>query len=249
MFHLYGFFVGLGVAVAILMVEWVWKREKILANFNSLALIVVVSALVGARLYHLMTDWQLYQHASFWDLISVWNGGIGIIGALMGAGIALVCSLFFQKKLSEIFPILDALAVSLPFAQAIGRWGNYVNQELYGRATNLPWGIKIDAIHLLPGLDSSARYHPLFFYESVMMFLCGSVLFYLYQHQKKVQFGKGLFFAMYGIWYAVVRFFLEFFRADSRGKLFTDSFSPTQELCIPVLILLFFFSFFNFLFH
>ncbi|MEO8581529.1 MAG: prolipoprotein diacylglyceryl transferase [Patescibacteria group bacterium] len=229
-FHLYGFFVGLGIATALLLFEKVAEKEKLGLPINQLTVWMIIPGIVGARVYHLVTDWQLYTQASFWDLIAVWNGGIGIIGALIGGVIGLWCFLYVQKKVEKIWLIGDMCALSLPFGQAIGRWGNFFNQELYGVATSLPWGIHISAEHLLPGLDLNARYHPLFLYESLAMVSFGVLIWWMYRKKALGDVGTGKYLAVYGMYYAVIRFLLEFLRIESsRGSVFPLSILTTAQ--------------------
>lgn len=230
-FHLYGLIVGLGISVAVMSGEYLFKKEKIQLNFNAFIGTVLISSLIGARAYHLLTDWQLYQHSSLIDLLAVWNGGIGIIGAFIGGCIAIGGFLFFQKKMRLLMPILDVLALSLPFAQAIGRWGNYFNQELYGSVTSLPWGLQIDSAHLIVGLSPDRRYHPLFFYESILMIICGIILWNIYRSRERVRaVGSGKYLSFYLMYYSVVRFMLEFLRIQSsRVALFPLNILTTAQ--------------------
>lgn len=214
-FHLYGFFVGLGITIAILLFEKVAEKEKLSLSTNELAGWVFLPGLIGARVYHLLTDWELYRDASFIDLIAVWNGGLGFIGALLGGMIGLIVYLFISKKIGKFWLVLDIASLVLHFAQAVGRWGNFFNQELYGVATNLPWGIGIQAKYLIPGLDPNSKYHPLFLYESLAMMAFGFFLWTMYRNKAFGKLGTGRYFAIYGMYYAVVRFLLEFLRVDT----------------------------------
>lgn len=214
-FHWYGFFVGCGVMVAVLLFEWLMKQEKLHFSLNWLALWLFIPGVIGARLYHLMTDWQLYKQASLVELLAVWNGGIGVIGALLGGVVGLMFFLRTQQLWEKQWIIFDMLALCIPIAQAIGRWGNFFNQELYGVATTLPWGISIQASHLLSGFDPTARYHPLFLYESIVMLLLGCALWALYYKKWWGGLGSGLYVAVYGMYYAMARFLLEFLRVES----------------------------------
>jgi phosphatidylglycerol:prolipoprotein diacylglycerol transferase len=219
-FHLYGFFVGLGIAIAILLFEKVVEKERINISTNALVLWVLIPGIIGARVYHLVTDWQLYQSASLLDLVALWRGGLGVIGALVGGMIGVIIYLTWSKKIGKFWLILDVFALVLHFAQAVGRWGNFFNQELYGVETSLPWGIKIDAAYLLPGLDPSSRYHPLFLYESIAMLALGAFLWILYQRKSLGELGSGKYFAVYSMYYAAVRFTLEFLRVDTSRVAF-----------------------------
>lgn len=208
-FHLYGLILGFAIVTSLSIVEYVLKKEKINMDVSSASIFVIIFGIIGARIYHLVTDWHLYADKPWIEWFEIWNGGLGVIGALMGGGLAL---LFYLKQVNKeglLLAVLDALALSIPLGQAIGRWGNYVNQELYGVPTDLPWAIRIDAV---PGV----RFHPLFLYESLLMVLFAGVIGVLYvRKQKVVNFGSGTLFLIYLIYYGVVRFILEFLRIDS----------------------------------
>lgn len=238
-FHLYGFFVGLGITIAILLFEKVAEKEKLDLSINHLALWIIIPGLIGARVYHLITDWELYGQASFIDLIAVWHGGLGFIGALLGGMIGLLIYLFINKKIGKFWLILDISALVIHIAQAIGRLGNFFNQELYGVATDLPWGIKIEANNLLPGMNPNSRYHPLFIYESLAMIIFGFSIWMMYQTKSLGKLGTGRYFAIYGIYYAGVRFLLEFLRVDSSrfSSLPLSIFSTAQWMMVGLFVI------------
>ena len=214
-FHAYGFLVGLAILTSVWIVEWIIKREKLELNVGQLSFITILMGIVGARTYHVVTDWSLYQHASFIQIVAVWNGGLGLVGALIGGAIGLLIGLHFQQQKEVLIKLLDAIALSLPFAQAIGRWGNFFNQELYGLPTRLPWGITIDKQYLLPGLDPQQKYHPLFLYESIQLLLFGICMTLVYKSGKTSPIGSGIFIGLYFIFYAGLRFSLEFLRIET----------------------------------
>ena len=146
------------------------------------------------------------------DLINLRNGGLGIPGAVIGGVVALF---FYARRHGLPFAEwTDISAPSLALGQAIGRWGNFFNQELYGAPTNLPWKIYIDPAHRLPGFESQAYYQPLFLYESLWDLANLFLLIWLTR-----RFGnhlkQGDIFLIYLIVYPVGRFFLEFLRLDA----------------------------------
>lgn len=237
-FHWYGFLVGLGVVVAVMLFEWLMKKESLTFSLNALALWLFIPGIIGARLYHLITDWQLYQEKPFAEMLAIWNGGIGVIGALLGGAVGLYFFLLTQKQWGKRWVILDLFALCIPFAQAVGRFGNFFNQELYGVSTTLPWGIAIDARHLLPGLDVTARYHPLFLYESLLMVSLGTVLWLLYTKRWQ-NVGSGVYIGVYLAYYSMVRFLLEFLRVESsRVSLTFVEWLTVAQWMMAVLFLL-----------
>jgi prolipoprotein diacylglyceryl transferase len=187
---------------------------------------IFVSALLGARIYHLVTDWQLYQGASFFDLIAVWKGGLGFLGAIFGGLLGLILWLKFNHhKLGLFFRYMDLLVFGLPIAQIIGRFGNFFNQELYGLPTDLPWGIMVHG----------ASYHPLFIYEGIANLLLFVFLITLGQ-RKAFVLGKGQYAFLYLFCYAFIRFWLEYLRLETAhfdGAM--GIFSIAQWICLMLM--------------
>lgn len=166
---------------------------------------MVIFGIIGARTYHVWTDWSVYAAAPWYSMFAVWNGGLGIWGAVVGGCVGMVLFLLAKKKLRReiIFSYLDLIGFGLPIGQAIGRWGNFVNGELYGKVTGLPWGISVNG--------SVEKYHPLFLYESVLLFLTWLLLLFLVQ-KRYIDVGYGKIFGLCLIAYGLIRFFLEYLR-------------------------------------
>ena len=209
-FHWYGLLVGLGIVAGISAAEWMIKKlpakvSEQLPDFSHVCIWMVIFGVFGARIYHVWTDWSLYATSPWYTMFAIWNGGLGIWGAVIGGCVGLMLFLFAKKKLRReiIFSYLDLIGFGLPIGQAIGRWGNFVNGELYGKETNFPWGILVNG--------STGKYHPLFLYESVLLFLTWCILFFLVQKQY-VNIGRGKIFGLYLIAYGLIRFFLEYLR-------------------------------------
>ncbi|MBL8162340.1 MAG: prolipoprotein diacylglyceryl transferase [Anaerolineae bacterium] len=165
------------------------------------------------------TAWFL---SNFFDLqngaIAIWSGGLSIFGAVLGGFIG--AYLYLRRNKLPFGPWMDIAAVALPLGQAIGRWANYVNQELYGTVTNLPWGIQIDAAHRVAPYTSTIDYeyattffHPLFLYESLWSILAFIVLLNLFTRFRG-RLLAGDLFLVYIAQYAFIRFILEFIRVD-----------------------------------
>lgn len=150
--------------------------------------------------------------------LAIWSGGLNIFGAVIGGFLG--AYIYIKRNKLALGPWLDIAAVALPLGQAIGRWANYINQELYGGVTNLPWGITIDSAHRVAPYGSTVNYpvattffHPLFLYESLWSFVAFIVLLNLFLRNRKRLF-PGDIFLFYVIQYAVIRFLLEFIRVE-----------------------------------
>ncbi|NOY98482.1 MAG: prolipoprotein diacylglyceryl transferase [Chloroflexi bacterium] len=182
---------------------------------------LIIGGVVGARLWHVFTPppssiAQGYTTAYYLthplDLINTRNGGLGIPGAVIGGLIALY---FFARKYKLSFlEWTDIAAPSLALGQAIGRWGNFVNQELYGAPTDLPWKIYIDPQHRLPGFQDQAYYHPLFLYESLWSLANMFVLIWL-TRRFAGRLKQGDILLAYMVIYPLGRFLLDFLRLDA----------------------------------
>jgi len=150
--------------------------------------------------------------------LAIWSGGLNIFGAVIGGFLG--AYIYIKRNKLALGPWLDIAAVALPLGQAIGRWANFINQELYGSVTNLPWGIPIDSAHRVAPYGSTVNYpvattffHPLFLYESLWSFLAFIVLLNLFLRNRKRLF-PGDIFLFYVVQYAVIRFLLEFIRVE-----------------------------------
>src|SRR6266705_12633 len=185
---------------------------------------VLIPAFIGARLYYVFIQSPRgpsglgHYLAHPLDILAIWQGGIHIYGAFIFGVAALL--LYLRVKKLPLLLYLDAVGLALPLAQAIGRIGNFINQELYGPPTTLPWGLRIDpANRIAPYNDltlypESVRFHPLFLYEMVWNLIGFALLFWISRRFEK-RLREGDLFLMYLIWYPLGRFFIEFIRTDS----------------------------------
>ncbi|HET8931287.1 MAG TPA: prolipoprotein diacylglyceryl transferase [Acidimicrobiales bacterium] len=164
--HIYGLMIALGVLAAIWLSRkrWAaWGHDPDLVI--DLAYWGVPGGLIGARLYHVITDYNRLYVDNFWGIFKIWDGGLGIPGGILGGVLAgYICA---RRHKAPVPDLLDMVAPALPLAQAIGRFGNYFNQELYGRPTTLPWGLQIDPAHRPPDLIGVTTFHPTFAYEAL----------------------------------------------------------------------------------
>jgi phosphatidylglycerol:prolipoprotein diacylglycerol transferase len=182
---------------------------------------LIIGGIVGARLWHVFTPppssiamgiTTKYYLTHPLALINTRNGGLGIPGAVMGGALALY--LFTKKHNLSFGAWADFAAPGLALGQAIGRWGNFFNQELYGAPTNLPWKLYIDPVHRLPGFESVSYYHPLFLYE--MLWNLGNMAVLLWiSHRLGDKLKNGDVFLAYLVIYPIGRFFLDFLRLDA----------------------------------
>ena len=210
----YAFAIIIGIVVAV----WIGNRRYIArggvpGTITDLAVWAVPFGIVGGRLYHVITDHQLYfgpGGSGFSGAIKIWDGGLGIWGAIalgtLGAWIGA------KRKGIALLPVADAIAPGVAVAQAIGRLGNYFNQELFGSPTNLPWGLEIDAVHRPAGYGEFTTFHPTFLYEALWMLGVALILVWA---DKRYNLGHGRVFALYIVLYCVGRFWIEALRIDS----------------------------------
>jgi len=201
-----------GVIAAVWLGERRWQqRGGVRGQVADVALWAVPFGLVGARLYHVLTDHELYFGSGRNPLhaLEIWNGGLGIWGAIAGGavGAAIGC----RRAGMRLSVLADALAPALLLAQGIGRWGNYFNQELFGRPTKLPWGLEISPEHRPPGYEKYATFHPTFLYECIWDLGAMGVVLWL-DHRLKLGFGRC--FALYVMCYTAGRFWIEYLRID-----------------------------------
>lgn len=220
---------GLIMVVAIVIAAWIASRYVTRHGQESntiwdMLLWVLIPALIGERLYYVFIQSPRGPNglgrylANPIEIVEIWRGGMHIYGAFIFGGIAIVLYAYWKKLPLLIY--LDAVALALPLGQAIGRWANFINQELYGPPTTLPWGLRIDAVHRIPPYTDMTRYpesmrfQPLFLYESVANVL-GFVLIFWIARRFEKRLRTGDLFLIYLIYYPLVRFCLEFFRTDS----------------------------------
>ena len=181
---------------------------------------LLIAGIVGARLWHVFTPsasniaqgvtTENYLRNPI-EILKVWKGGLGIFGGVIGGAVALI--IYTKAKKLNFWQWADFIAPGLLIGQAIGRWGNFVNQEVYGRPSNLPWAITIDPQFRIAGFEYVEKYHPLFLYESLLCLLGVGILLWIDRKFKDKLFKGDIFFG-YLVWYSTLRFFLEFLRLD-----------------------------------
>jgi phosphatidylglycerol---prolipoprotein diacylglyceryl transferase len=221
----YGILIVVGALVGAYVSTIEAKRRKIDPDhvWNAL-LLALIFGVIGARLYHVISsprgtniglDYYLANPA---EILNFRQGGLGIYGAVAGGVLAIYLYARYAKL--KFSTLLDIGAPALALGQAIGRWGNFANQELYGYPTDLPWGIPIDAAHRLPNFADltqfpieTTRFHPTFLYESVWLLLMTTALLIIARRWNSAK--PGDLMLLWGVFYGLGRFLTEFQRPDA----------------------------------
>jgi prolipoprotein diacylglyceryl transferase len=206
-----------GIIVAMIIATRRWKARG--GTADSMELMVVVGVpfgIVGARLYHVITDYELYFAPGRHPLnaLKIWQGGLGIWGAI---AFGLLGGYLVARRRRIAFPaVLDAIAPAILVAQAIGRLGNYFNQELFGRPTTLPWALEIAPQYRPEGYAQFTTFHPTFAYEMVWNLIAAALLVWL---DRRFRLGHGKVFALYVLLYTGGRFWIEALRIDTVNEI------------------------------
>ncbi|MBL7141907.1 prolipoprotein diacylglyceryl transferase [Patescibacteria group bacterium] len=223
-------FLGLGL---ILKLSQRFKIKK--QAIENLFFYLVIFGFLGARAYHVLTELPYYLKNPL-DIFKTWQGGLGIYGVII---VGLIVLYFFSRKHKLSFlSLADLIVPGLILGQAIGRWGNYFNQEIFGQPTSLPWGIPIETINRPIEFLSAQYFHPCFLYESIWNFLVFLFLIFLIRSvairpQPAQQAGR--VFAFYLILYSFGRFFIEFLRIDLQPMLLGLRLAQVVALVIFIL--------------
>ena len=211
------------IVVGIIIAVWFGGKRYVArggrpGTITDIAIWAVPFGIVGGRLYHVVSDNQLYFGPDGKGLAAafrIWDGGLGIWGAVaLGALGAWIGA---RRAGVALPPVADAIAPAIALAQAIGRLGNYFNQELFGKPTTVPWALEIDPIHRPAGYEQFATFQPTFLYES--LWLLGMVVVLLWA-DKRFRMGHGRVFALYVLLYCIGRFWIEGLRIDDANVLF-----------------------------
>ena len=238
----YGITTGLGFLGAIWLILFQLKGKantEQKQNLLDLLFWSFLGGVIGARLWFVILNFTYFSQNPI-EILAIWQGGQSIQGGLIGGFLS---GYFFHKlnsTKSDFLPlgqIADLIAISLPFAQAIGRFGNFFNTEAFGKPTNLPWALYVPEANRPIQYILADGFHPTFFYEAIYLIFIGFYLKSLYD--KKTTYSGNLF-CLYLILYSVGRFFLEFMRLDS---LKIGFFPAAQVLCLVFIIVSSFFYF------
>ncbi len=212
-FNIYGICIALGVIAAIILLRGRFeKRGGDGSAIERIAIAGVVAGVLGARFGYVLT--HLDQMDPWYRAFMIWEGGLAFFGGLT-AGAAMIIFLLRRGNMS-VLDGADAIAPALPLAQAIGRWGNYFNQELYGKPTDLPWGLEIAPEHRVRGFSEFETFHPTFLYESLLnLVLVGFILWV----DRRFAYRRGSLFFIYLAGYGLIRFGMELLRIDTSFRL------------------------------
>jgi prolipoprotein diacylglyceryl transferase len=206
-----------GIIVAMVIGNRRWRARGGSADSLETVLVLAIPfGIIGARIYHVLTDYELYFGAGRHpvDALKIWNGGLGIWGAVAGG--ALGAYLVARRRGIRFPALLDALAPAVLVAQAIGRLGNWFNQELFGRPTTLPWGLEIAPQYRPAAYPTAITFHPTFLYELLWNLLVALVLVVL---DRRFRLGHGKIFTLYVALYSAGRFWIEALRVDTVNEI------------------------------
>ena len=209
---------GLAIAVGVLVAVEIARRRWVGTGghpdaIGEIAVWAVPAGFVGARLYHVITDWHRFDDSPL-DVFKVWEGGLGIPGGILGGAVVGVA--VARRRGYDVPLMMDAVAPALPVAQAIGRLGNWFNQELFGRPTDLPWGLEIDRDHRPDGYLDVETFHPTFLYEALWNLALAAALVWL---GRRHSMRAGQLFWLYVAGYGLGRLWVEALRIDEATRL------------------------------
>lgn len=210
--HFYAICILIGIFVG----GWLSRKRFVTRGgnpdqFDTIVFWMVLVGIVGARLYHVITDYQLYfgPGRNPWQAFNIRNGGLGVWGGVILG--ALVGWWFSRRHKFDFGSFADVFVPGLLIAQGLGRIGNWFNQELYGRPLDAPWAVYIEPQFRTAGYEQYETFHPTFLYEMLWVFLGAAVLLWA---ERRFRLGRGKLFASYIVWYTFGRFFIEAVRID-----------------------------------
>jgi prolipoprotein diacylglyceryl transferase len=210
--HFYGIMIALGVIAAVIVTKRRYVRFGGSGELvERVAIWAVVVGFLGARLGYVITHTGDFLWDRPWGILYIWEGGLALYGGLIAGALAAIYLL--NRWHGDVFAFGDSAAVGIPLAQAIGRIGNYFNQELYGRPTDLPWGLEIDPENRLPGWEQFETFQPTFLYEALgnLLIVIPTILIL----ERKGKLFKGAAFPLYVMLYGTLRFVMELLRTDT----------------------------------
>lgn len=204
----YGIVLALAMSGALLLAIRLAKAYKVSSEtIIDLAIWLIIGGLIGARLYEIGLNFSYYINSPL-EILQIWNGGLAIHGGLIGGCLALF--IFAKKRSLDFWKLASLLTPAVAVGQAIGRWGNWFNQELFGLPTSKPWGIPIEFIHRPETHQSYLYFHPTFLYESIGSLVICLLLLFLLRNRVRSQIVVGGYLILYGI----LRFCLELIKID-----------------------------------
>jgi len=211
--YYYGILMGTAIIVAVVLANYISKKDYQLDNkILDISPSILLSGIIGARFYYCLTDLQFYYKHPL-EILDFRNGGLSIHGAILFGAIALFIECKRHKL--DFWKLCDIFAITLPLAQAIGRWGNFFNSEAFGLPTNLPWKLYIPIESRPEQYINSSYFHPTFLYESILDFIIFLILYFGLKNKYKNQ--PGIISAIYLISYSIVRICIESIRIDCKA--------------------------------
>jgi prolipoprotein diacylglyceryl transferase len=210
--HFYGIMIAIGVIAAVIVTKRRYVRFGGSGELvERVAIWAVVVGFLGARLGYVITHTGDFLWDRPWGILYIWEGGLALYGGLIAGALAAIYLL--NRWHGDVFAFGDSAAVGIPLAQAIGRIGNYFNQELYGKPTDLPWGLEIDPENRLPGWEQFETFQPTFLYEALgnLLIVIPTILIL----ERKGKLFKGAAFPLYVMLYGTLRFVMELLRTDT----------------------------------
>ncbi|MEM9561061.1 MAG: prolipoprotein diacylglyceryl transferase [Actinomycetota bacterium] len=204
-FNYYGLCIGIGVLLAVVIGQRRWAaRGGNPEDVAAVATWAVPAGLIGARLYHVITDWRPIE-----DWLKIWEGGLGIPGGLIaGIGVGVWVA---RRRGMDLGEAIDALIPGIPVAQAVGRFGNWFNQEIFGGPSDLPWAVEIDPEHRPAEFADQATFHPAFLYEGLWNLALAAFLVWI---DRRGMLRRGMILPLYVLGYGIGRFLVETIRTD-----------------------------------
>ncbi len=229
----YGLLMMIAIVAGLAVTLFLSKRFQVdRDDLWDLAFWLVVGALIGARLYHVALEFSYYISHPV-DIFKIWQGGIAIHGAWIGG--LLVVWWWAKYHGYSLLDLLDLLVPGVALGQAIGRWGNYFNQELFGLPTNKPWGIPISPENRPPGFAEFTYFHPTFLYESLGNLLIFVILLWLIRRKKF----SGQVFWHYLLFYSILRVVMESLRIDATLLVLGVRWPQLLSILLAVVAVLF----------
>ena len=228
--HFYGLLIATGAMLALIMARRRYAaRGGAIDVADGAAFWALVCGFLGARLAYVSTHLDSFDGRP-WAILFIWEGGLALFGGLAGGALGAYVSL--RRNGGDVAAFADSVAPAVPLAQAIGRFGNYFNQELYGTPTTLPWALEIDPENRVEAYQDFATFHPTFLYEAIYnLLLVGALLFI---DKRKILKRQGSLIFAYGIGYGFGRFLLELIRTDTTFRLLGLSRNAYVALLVMV---------------
>jgi len=211
----YGLMIALGVLAAVWLLGRRFEDKEIGTRDDATAIAIwaVIAGVIGSRLYHVVTDWDRFRD-DLGAIPKIWEGGLGIPGGLIfGIPVGMYMA---SRRGIDVAMTATCAAPAIPLAQAIGRWGNWFNQELFGRPTDLPWGLEVDTEHFPSGYEPGTTFHPTFLYESLWNL---GLVFVLLWIDRRFRLGPGRLMGVYVLGYGIGRLWVESLRIDPANEI------------------------------